>query len=313
MEPAPVAGWLSPGRRAAVCFTIDDVHPGGPDDLYDGGGGLERGPLRHLTWLLERHARLRATLFVTADWRETHPVPTRRWLARLPILARWLPLAPRLPKGTLSLDRHPAFVRYLGELPRTELALHGLHHFHVGPRIPVEFAGRSRRQCRRALRRALAIFAQAGLRPVPGLCPPGWEAPASLLDAMADEGFGFLASARDIVTAVTREARTAMSGLRGQPLLAPAWVSGRRLLHIPTNFQATCPLERALAIVECGGLLSVKAHAVKNAAGWTSADGLDREYAEQLHRLFTALEQRYGDALEWTSMGEIHERARAAA
>lgn len=309
----PAAGWLAPRRRAAVCLTIDDVHPGRSTDLYEAGGDLERGALRHLVRLLERHPQLRATLFVTADWRQTTPVPTRKGLAGMPGLRNLLPLAPRLRKGTMRLDRHPEFVRFIAGLPRTELALHGLHHFRNGPRVPVEFAGRSRSRCRADLGAAIAIFEKAGLRLSPGLCPPGWDAPPTLLDGMADVGLGFVASARDIVTPVSPDARTGMSGLVGVPLLWPSWVPGRPILHIPTNFQATSAVERAFAILEHGGLLSIKAHIVKRTPGWVGLDGLDEEYRDKLDDLFASLDQRYGDTIDWTSMGEIYARCRTAA
>jgi hypothetical protein len=297
--------WQAGGHHAAVCFSVDDVHPGRAGDCYEAGGDLERGALGHVAWLLERHPRLRVTLFVTADWRQTTPWPTRTRLARVPGLARLLPLAPRLPAGTMRLERHPEFNRYLRRLPRTEIALHGLHHYRRRPRISAEFVGRSRAWCRAALRTALDIFAAADLPVAPGLCPPGWEAPPPLLDAMADVGLGFVASARDTVTPVASGATTAMSGLRGVSLLYPAWLPGRRVLSVPTNFQGPSPLERAHAIVEHGGLLSIKAHIVKRVGGYVAADGLDEEQRARLDALFTTLEQRYGDALSWTTMGAL--------
>ena len=71
----PVRDWLPPGKRAAVCFTIDDVHPGKSADHYDGGGDLGNGALGRVTELLERHPDLHVTLFTTADWREISPTP----------------------------------------------------------------------------------------------------------------------------------------------------------------------------------------------------------------------------------------------
>ena len=35
-------GWLPPGRSAAVCLSIDDIHPGRSGDHYEAGGDLER-------------------------------------------------------------------------------------------------------------------------------------------------------------------------------------------------------------------------------------------------------------------------------
>jgi predicted ATP-grasp superfamily ATP-dependent carboligase len=80
------------------------------------------------------------------------------------------------------------------------------------------------------------------------------------------------------------------------------------LLHFPTNVQATSAVERALDIAECGGLVSVKAHLLARAGSYRALDGLTVEYREHLHRVLTALANRYGDSLWWTSMGEMSRR-----
>lgn len=92
-------GWLPPGKHAAICFSIDDVHPGTSTDAYEAGGDLDRGVLGHVRWLLERHPCLRITLFTTPDWREISPLPTRRILAALPYVRDHVFLAPILPLG----------------------------------------------------------------------------------------------------------------------------------------------------------------------------------------------------------------------
>jgi hypothetical protein len=208
----------------------------------------------------------------------------------------------------MRLDRHPEFVAYLAALPRTEIGLHGLHHCSKGLRIPVEFQSHSHEQARAALAELLEIFDRAGLTHVPGMCPPGWDAPPGLLDALGEAGLRWLASARDIFTPIAPGARTNMSGMKGVSLLHPEWIAGGRLLHFPANFNATCTPDRATAIVDCGGLLSIKAHAVKAALGFVAYDGLDEIYANYLDLLLSRLEDRYGDDLWWTSMGEIGEQ-----
>ena len=67
----------------------------------------------------------------------------------------------------------------------------------------------------------------------------------------------------------------------------------------------TSPLERALAILECGGLLSIKAHLLARSGSYRALDGLTPEYRDHLHRIFTTIEERFGDAVWWTSMGEM--------
>jgi hypothetical protein len=107
-----------------------------------------------------------------------------------------------------------------------------------------------------------------------------------------------------------------MSGLAGASLIAPTWIMTSdtepeaALVHITTNFQATCTLERALQIIDAGGLLSIKAHIFKSGGGITLADGLDEAYINYLDLLFRELERRYGERLWWTSHAEIANRCR---
>ena len=311
--PASGAGWwLPPGKRAAVCFTIDDVHPGRSSDAYEAGGDLGAGALGHVERLLERHPGLRVTLFTTADWREVSPFVTRAPLAWVPGLRDRVYLTRVLPPGTMRLDRHPEFVAYLKALPRTEIALHGLHHVHTGRRVLVEFQDEDMAACAARLHRAAEIFSGAGLPPARGMTPPGWNAPPGLLQAMDDMGFAYIASARDIATAPAPGAVAAMSGLKGVELFAPQVIGRRGLVHIPANFQATNPMARALEIVNMGGLVSVKGHIIKAAMGHVALDGIDALYCNYLDALFTLLEDRYGDSLWWATMGEIAEQARAA-
>ena len=46
---------------------------------------------------------------------------------------------------------------------------------------------------------------------------------------------------------------------------------------------------------------------------YEALDGLDRPYAEFLDRLFATIEDRYGAALWWTTMGEVAMRMRETA
>ncbi len=299
--------WLPPGKSAAICFTIDDVHPSRSTDAYEAGGDLGKGMLGHIERLMERHPHLKVTLFTTADWREISPMIERSLLAKIPVLRDRFMLSKTHPKGTMRLDRHPHFADYLRQRPRFEVGLHGLHHIHPGLAIHVEFQNQSRAECARMLREAQAIFASANLPHCRGMCPPGWNAPPQLLDAMVDTGLRFVASARDIKTPISKDARTHMSGLPNMPLIYPAWLLDQKLLHFTTNFQATSPIERAFAILDAGGLLAIKGHAIKNCLGFIALDGIDGVYANFLDLLFAELTRRYGDSLHWTTPGEITE------
>lgn len=300
--------WLPADKRAAVCFTIDDVHPGKSTDAYEAGGDLGCGALGHLEWLLARHPSLRATLFVTADWREISALPTRLLLARVPVVRSLAYLTPVLPAGTMRLSRHPEFVQYVRSLPRTDIGLHGLHHVHRGPRVPVEFQDEDAAECRRRLVAAQNIFEGAGLPYVMGMTPPGWNLPEGLGQAMVDLSFRFVASARDVQTPISPTATTNMSGMKGVSLVFPERIRNGRLVHITSNFQATSPLDRAMEVVGVGGLLAVKAHIIKMAFGYMQLDGLDELYRNYLDVVFSRLEDHFGDSLWWTTMDEVSER-----
>src|SRR6266513_2335083 len=144
------------------------------------------------------------------------------------------------------------------------------------------------RECGALLQEARRSFATAGLRHVQGFAPPAWSAPPSLCEALNEADFHFVTSARDLDTPVSQRARTARSGLHGASLIHPMWIrcaatdesTGAtavpcRLVHFTTNFQATSTIERALTIIECGGLLAIKAHIFKTGGGITMLDGLD--------------------------------------
>jgi hypothetical protein len=297
--------WLPNGKKAAVCLTIDDVHPGKSTDAYEAGGDLGKGSLGHLEWLLERHPKLKATLFVTADWREISPRPTKKLLAGIPFIRDKFYLTEILPKGTMRLINHPAFVRYLRNLPRTEIAFHGLHHVHRGKQIPVEFQDQTIAECQDILTEMVKIFLEVNLPFVQGMNPPGWNLPDNLALGMIATGLKFAASARDIQTPIAKFAKTNMTGLKGVSLIYPELIFNGKLIHFTSNFQATNHIERAIEIIENGGLLAIKVHIVKNAMGHIALDGLDESYRNYLDSIFNKLENLYGDSLWWTSMGEI--------
>jgi hypothetical protein len=295
--------WYSPGKSAAVVMSVDDVFPGTSQSAYEAGGDLERGALGRLLWLLERHPQLRLTLFVTPDWRRLSPVADRFW-RHVPWLRERVYLARVLPKGTMDIRNHPDFVAFLNTMPRTEIAMHGLHHIGLGHPVSVEFQHQDRASSAELLAEAIRIFEESGLRYVRGLQPPGWTCGPALQQACRDVGIEWITSARDIRTAVSKDAKTGMSGLTGASLLFPERIAPN-LLHISTNFQATSAPERAFEILDAGGILSIKAHITKNVPGHTHLDGVDDLYMNYLDRLLDNIEQRYCDAIDWTTLGRL--------
>ncbi len=293
--------WLRHSKRAAVCLSVDDVHPA-PDAAT---------ALGHVQWLQERHPLLRVTLFTTPDWRTLDPYPTRKLLTRIPVLRDHLFTVRVHQRGTFRLDRHESFCALLRGWHTAEVALHGLHHVRTGLRPILEFAGRTTAECRRMLVSAMDLFRSAGLPLVPGMSPPGWLSSPELLTAMRQTGLTFVASARDLDTAITSEALANGSGITNVPLLHPQRIEPG-LVHFPTNFQATSSIDRALSILDCGGLLSIKAHLLAESGSYRALDGLTPQYRQYLDRVLCTIEDRFGDDVWWTSMGEIAMHSSAA-
>lgn len=202
------------------------------------------------------------------------------------------------------MDRHPEFCALLRDWPNVEVAVHGLTHVGRGANPVVEFDGCGRDECAQMIREALAIFEKANVPVVPGMSPPGWNASVDLLDAMRDTGMRFVASARDLTTPIERGATTHGSGLQGVSLIEPERFDNG-LLHFTTNFQATSSKERAFAILDCGGLLAIKAHLLTELGAYKALDGVTDAYMAFLDDLFSDIESRYGDSVSWTSMGEL--------
>jgi len=84
-------------------------------------------------------------------------------------------------------------------------------------------------------------------------------------------------------------------------------------VHVPSNFSATSSLDRALELVEAGGLLSIKAHIIKLAFGHVMLDGVDALYRNYLDVVLSKLEDHLGDRLWFATMAEVAARARATA
>ena len=310
-ESCPPAPWLPAGKSAAICFSVDDVHPSTSRDAYEAGGALEAGALGRLLRLQHRHRQLKATLCVTPDWRLDSLVADGLLLRHIPWLNRFVHHSRLQPPGRFRLDRHPEFVAFLNGLERCEVVPHGLHHAHVGARRAVEFQEQSEQQCGAILQRGLDIFAAAKLRFVRGYVPPAWNAPATLIAALGRLDFRFITSARDLRTQVSPVAKTAMSGLKGVTLIHPQTVGNRGLVHLPCNFQATSAVERAIEILEQGGMLHIKAHVFKTDGRHVMADGLDDLYCNYLDLLFSVVDRRFGGRLWWAHLSEIAERFRA--
>ena len=153
---------------------------------------------------------------------------------------------------------------------------------------------------------AADIFDGAGLAWSHGFQPPGWHA-AGAAQGVRRRRLSWVASGRDLRSPIRPDAKLAEGlGLVGASLMYPERTA-EGLVHFSSNFQATTEPERAFRILDEGGVLAVKAHATKYVPGHIHHDGVDRLYMNYLDRLFCDMEDRCGDAVDWTTMGRIAE------
>ena len=301
-----IDNWLLDNKKAAICFSIDDLHPANLlQHGYDAGGDLDKGVFGKVNWLLERHPQLKVTLFTTADWRELSPFPTRKIISKIPYIRDFFYLTSIQPKGTFQIDKYQDFINYYESNKQVEIGLHGLHHCHKGIKIPVEFQNQSFAECDKMIKKMLTIFDNSKINYAHGFTPPAWNASENLIKALVNNEVKFLASARDVKTPIANDARNNMSGYPNVSILYPEFIENNSLIHFATNFQATNDYDRAFSIIENNGLLSVKAHMIKHAYGHVSLDGVDDQYMNYLDQLFCQIEDKYGDNIWWTTMGEI--------
>ncbi len=299
-------------KTAAVVFSIDDIHPASSINGYEAGGDLAKGVLGRLRQLTVEHSDFCATLFVTADWRAKSPYPNlqNRILNYIPGMGAHFGALPQWPEGFMSLDRHPDFVSYLDTIPRIEIGSHGLTHVGLGKNLIREFLGLSENEIRKRVSKIAQIFQNAGLKKPAGFCPPGWGYNELLLKVIPDFGYSYIACSRDLNTPIKRDAVCNESGIKNVSLVNPCFLPGSKIVHIPSNWSVTCNLDRAYQIIESGGVLSIKAHAVKKMGTYVSADGLDDACQNYLSKLFHSLKSRFGNSIWWTTMKELAVRYR---
>ncbi len=82
-------------------------------------------------------------------------------------------------------------------------------------------------------------------------------------------------------------------------------IPGTDIVHIPANWSRTSTFERADRVLELGGVLSIKGHAIKQEYGYTAVDGIDTAYCDYLDELYSHIKERWGEKVWWTSMGEL--------
>lgn len=305
-----VNNYLPQGKSCAIIFTIDDLHPASAArDGYDAGGDLDKGAFGHVDALLKKHPELKVTLYTTASWREIAPYKTDQLTFKVPAVYDRRFIAPITPKDYFNLCKYKDFVTYYNQHPQVEIGLHGYEHIHKGSKMPVEFQNQDTyADTAYKVDKMYEIFHKAGLNYVNGFTPPAWNAPEKLMKVLIKNGLKFLTSARDLNTPITRDAQNNMSGMKKVSILYPQMICDDKVVHIPTNFQITSAYERAFEIMELGGILSIKAHMVKNFNGFDQIDGVTKEYMDFIDELLTQLKQKYNDKIWWTTPNEIADK-----
>jgi hypothetical protein len=78
------------------------------------------------------------------------------------------------------------------------------------------------------------------------------------------------------------------------------------VLNIPENLPVDWPLDRLLAGVDDiwreGGIISIKAHVSDSGR---TVNALTSSNLDKLHRLLSTMKSRYGDAVEYATLGQI--------
>ncbi len=294
---------MTPG--AVFNFHVDNIHPESNREGWDCGGDRERGVFRHLLDLRKRFPQVKVTLFVTADWTDRSQPLWARALGRA--VPEWRRNPRHWPPSTFRLDRHREWCRWLASLEGFELAFHGLHHYNPRGFHGQEFIGLGYDECVSRLRRSEEIFRQTGLPASRGFRSPGWEVTEPLLRALADLNYDYVAGSGDFETPPSRTAVSEGAGLRGPPLIFPAYHRG--VLNLPQNWDIRkSSVERGLAIVREGGLLSAKGHINPVYENERYDNGLSEETMNHLCEMLEALE---GEEVRYMALSEVARGFRA--
>jgi hypothetical protein len=271
--------------RVLLNVNIDDFAPyyasGGMIDL---GGRIRNGLTAELKLLLDDFPALRLTLFVIPDLR----------LPRGPLMKE-LQAAILDPRNAEWVEHYRAW----SQQGRVELAVHGLHHAQTENWLfqqHVEFAFKSANKAKEAIRNAIEIFSRAGL-PITGFRAPGWgiNSDLSLLGAIRESGFAYIAGSS--LDGGLNECRQRVSDYY------PTMITG--VLNLPQNVLLDWSRAELLGAVEriirAKGIVSIKGHTRWNG----SPNQLSGAVLRKLRWLLAAIDDRYGDAIEYATLYQI--------
>jgi peptidoglycan/xylan/chitin deacetylase (PgdA/CDA1 family) len=300
----------------AIVIGIDDVHPEPSLDGSDCGGDLDRGALGLLENFLQRYRNVKVTLFVTP----CHMfLPQPLGIERLHRIARSILgdiadcvfyrfFIRRFEPNRYDIEKSKAFSLYLASLVKrrqVEIGIHGCFHFHVIPPYSSEFKHLSEQETRRRIRIAVKKLARARISFVKGFAPPGWGVSRSLLKVLAEEGFIYIAGSADFMSPVHVKAVSKEAGLKGVPLIFPSRVFSN-LINVPRNWTPhRNDLNRALKIIELGGLLGIHMHVENEYHGTYLGNGITVQNIRRLEKLLDAIESIFGGSVDFLTFSEV--------
>jgi len=311
------------GFAAALAIGVDDIHPESSRAGFDCGGDLDAGRLGMLVEFLERYS-LKATLFVTPSHTYRPQILGTERLHNLlrmissrtestvdNIFSRLVIKTFDIHKFDITNEEHKGFVTYLKGLVERgiiEIGIHGCFHFHKFPPYSAEFKQLNERHARERIETATSKFLKAGLPFLKGFAPPGWGVNESLLKVLCEEGFKYIAGSGDFSKPMNnRYVLSKEAGLKGVPIVFPSTIM-ERLVNIPRNWTPSRnDPERALKIIDLGGLVSVHMHVEDRYYRSYLGNGISPDNIIRLEKLIDSIENIYGkNGYVWfTAYGEI--------
>jgi peptidoglycan/xylan/chitin deacetylase (PgdA/CDA1 family) len=314
------------GNQAAFTITVDDVHPEGSSDEegIDYGGDMDQGNFRFLNTLIERRPYLKITLFVIADSVARPDYVGWKVLSRLdPIVSRLARVSPRLVRSTrammsrqrsyeqsryrLDLEEHGKWRDWLASKVRTgnfEVVPHGLNHHNARhENSSMEFVGLSLEESMRRLLEMEQIFESASIPYTRGFRPPGWGTSQELLESLQKLRYVFLAGSADFKTDIRSSSTAAGVGLKSVQLAFPSKYAPYSFVTFCANCNTSAP-ERAIGVIEAGGLALFQTHIAKTVFG---LEAVSRKFINVVSRLLDLFEREYAGRIWFASLGEIAE------
>ena len=303
------------GSSAILVFGIDDIHPESDETGYSGKNmGIE--VLELLSELVIRHPQLKVTLFVTPDWIYLPQLLGFRFIQKRlakdhisnRLLTRFLQRKWRIGHfrvDTEEYDDWRALVREMVSTGNFSIGIHGLTHFQDYVWYTREFFNKTVSQNRLKLRAAVDLLKSAEIPFTMGFSPPGWYIDDSLIEALVCEQFCYIAGSFDSERDVSSAIKSQMSGIKHVDLFYPTLLRDK-LINIPRNWDiARSPLERALKIIELGGVVGVHAHMFDSYHGDLTGNGITRDHIARLDQVLTVIEDRFGDRVQFATFQEV--------